>query len=37
MELEGLLPNSQEPSTEPYSEPIESSPYYPIDFLQDPF
>jgi hypothetical protein len=30
MEPEGLLPRSQEPSTSPYPEPDQSSPYHPI-------
>jgi hypothetical protein len=30
MEPEGLLPCSQEPSTEPYHEPDRSNPYHPI-------
>jgi hypothetical protein len=30
MELEGSLPCSQEPSTDPYPEPDRSSPYHPI-------
>jgi hypothetical protein len=30
MELENSLPYSQEPSTGPYPEPDESSPYHPI-------
>jgi hypothetical protein len=30
MEPEGSLPCSQEPSTDPYPEPDQSSPYYPI-------
>jgi hypothetical protein len=36
-EVEGSLPCSQDPSIEPYPEPVESSPYYPTGFLQDPF
>jgi hypothetical protein len=30
METEGSLPWSQEPSTGPYPEPDQSSPYHPI-------
>jgi hypothetical protein len=37
MEPEDLFPCSQEPSTGPYSEPDQSSPYHPIIFLQDLF
>jgi hypothetical protein len=33
MEPEGLLPCSQEHSTDPYSDPDESSLYHPILFL----
>jgi hypothetical protein len=33
MEHEGLLPRSQEPSTGPYPEPGQSSPYHSILFL----
>jgi hypothetical protein len=36
MEPEGSLSCSQESSTDPYSEPDESSPYHLILFLQDP-
>jgi hypothetical protein len=36
MEAEVSLPSSQGPSTGPYSEPDESSPYHLILFLQDP-
>jgi hypothetical protein len=35
MEPEGLLRCSQEPSTGPYLEPDQSSPYHPILSLQD--
>jgi hypothetical protein len=37
MEPEGSLPCSQEPSIGPYPEPDQSSPYYPILSLKDPF
>jgi hypothetical protein len=37
MEPEGSLPCSQEPSTGSYPEPDESSPYYPILSLLDPY
>jgi hypothetical protein len=30
MEPEGLLPDSQEPSTGPYPEPYRFNPYHPI-------
>jgi hypothetical protein len=33
MEPESLLPCQQEPTTDIYPEPDESSPYYPIPFL----
>jgi hypothetical protein len=33
MEPEGSLQRSQEPSTNPYPEPDQSSPYYPILIL----
>jgi hypothetical protein len=34
---EGSLSRSQEPSTGPYSQPDQSSPYQPILSLEDPF
>ena len=34
MEAEGLFPQSQNPATSPYSEPVQSSPYPPTDFFQ---
>jgi hypothetical protein len=37
MECEGSLPCSQQPSTSPYSEPDQFSPYHPSLSLQDPF
>jgi hypothetical protein len=37
MQPEGLLPCSQEPYTDNYPEPDESSPYHPILALRDPF
>jgi hypothetical protein len=37
MEHESSLLCSQEPSTGPYPEPAQSSPYYSINSLQDPF
>jgi hypothetical protein len=37
MEPEGSLSCSQEPSTGPYPEPDQSSPYHPILYLEDPF
>jgi hypothetical protein len=37
MEPEGLWPCSQEPSTDPYPEPDQSSLYNLILCLQDPF
>jgi hypothetical protein len=33
MEPEGLLPCSRQPSSGPYTEPDQSSPYHPILFL----
>jgi hypothetical protein len=33
MELEGSLPCSQEPSTDPYPKPDQSNPYHPILYL----
>jgi hypothetical protein len=36
MEPESLLSCSQEPSTGPYSEPDQSSPYHPILSFYDP-
>jgi hypothetical protein len=36
-EPEGSLPRSQEPSTGPYPEPVQSSPCHYILFLQDQF
>jgi len=35
MEPEGSLPCSQEPTTGPYAEPDESSPYVLVLFFQD--
>jgi hypothetical protein len=35
MEPEGSLPCSQGPSTGPYPEPDQSSPYHPTLFLYD--
>jgi hypothetical protein len=32
MEPEGSLPSSQEPATDPYPEPVESSPHPPTLF-----
>jgi hypothetical protein len=37
MEPECSLPCSQEPSTGPYAEPDQSSPYHSIVSLYDPF
>jgi hypothetical protein len=37
MELEGPLPCSQEPSTGPYNNPDQSSPYHPILHLKNSF
>jgi hypothetical protein len=37
MESEGWLPRWIEPATVPYLEPDESSPYHPIQFIQEPF
>jgi hypothetical protein len=37
MEPEGSLPCSEEPSIGPYSEPDQSSAYFPILFLLGPF
>jgi hypothetical protein len=37
MEPEGSLPHSKEPSTCPYPEPYQSSPFPPSHFLEDPF
>jgi hypothetical protein len=36
MQPHGPLPFSQEPSTGPYPEPDQSSPYHPILHHQDP-
>jgi hypothetical protein len=36
MEPEGSLPYSQQPDTDPYPEPDESSPYLPTLFPEDP-
>jgi hypothetical protein len=33
MELEGSLPCSQEPSTDPYHEPDQSNPHHPIKYI----
>jgi hypothetical protein len=37
METEGSLPCSQDPTTTPYLEPDESSPYHSILFLKNQF
>jgi hypothetical protein len=36
-EPEGSLPCWQEPFTDPYPEPVRSSPYHAIPSLEDPF
>jgi hypothetical protein len=36
-EPEGSSPCSEEPSTDPYPEPVRSSPYHPTVSLKDPY